>query len=115
MDLMRNYGNIARAITEADVESGKDAVRGQVAGEYQRLYQICMESMGSLEDGGQDVRYAELAVRILDRVVKLYRIDSRPASDEKPIEDVGVETEKQRSIIAGQIAELAARTNPTAE
>lgn len=110
MDLIRDYGSIAKAITEADLEAGKDGVRGQVAGEYNRLYQVCMDSMGSLEDGGQDVRYAELAVRILDRVVKLYRLDSRPVIDEKAIEDVGVETEIKRRIIAGQIADLAART-----
>lgn len=111
MDLLRNYGDIAKAITETDVVAQRDGIRGQVAGEYQRLYAFCLENMGDDGEGKPDVRYAELGVRVLDRVVKLFRLDSAPVKlpDDAGDEVTSVTTARTMQIVQGQIADLAAR------
>lgn len=109
MDLVSSYGDVAKALSDADVASQRDGVRGQVAAEYNRLYAHCVDHIGSSEEGNADVRYAELSVRILDRVVKLFRLDTAPVLAEEEQVDVGVSTARQINIIQAQMSELAAR------
>lgn len=112
MDLIGKYGDIARSLSDADVEAQRDGTRGQVVAEFNRLYAMCMNEVGSGEDGTADVRYAELAVRILDRIVKLFQLDRVPRSS--PDEEVApaVETARTLSAVRHQIAALAERTQP---
>jgi hypothetical protein len=113
MDLLRSYGDIAQALSEADVEAQRDGVRGQVAGEYNRLYQYCMTNLGEDAEGNTDVRFAELAVRILDRVVKVYRLDRPSVTSEPDEEAVEVATERRRAAVSAQLDQLAGRQSTT--
>lgn len=109
MDLSSRPAHIARALTEADLAAQRDGMRGQVAAEFQRLYAYAVANLGDDGDGNPDPRFAELAVRILDRVVKLHRLDSSPVAEQAEESGPGEQTARKMGIVQAQIAALAER------
>lgn len=103
--------NLVKAITDADVADQRPAVRGQLADELRRLLDFCFENMGEDGDGKVDVRFAELAVRILDRIAKLWRLDAVEKAPDGVEETVAASTARQLDIVRAQIADLADRVS----
>jgi len=106
---------LARELTEADVQAQQGAARALVLARLERLYAYCEANLG-YGDGGDfdgaekaDPRFAELAVRIIDREVKLYRLD-RPAPVAGDDDDEGVERERTTAAVLAQLTQLEERT-----
>lgn len=98
-------------LDEARIAAEQPAVRGQLVRRLERLYAWCENEMASGDR--PDPRFAELAVRITDRLAKLYRLDARvvvpPDVDD---EQVQAQARKQlRLVVSAQVEELTKRVS----
>jgi len=99
---------VSGELTEAEVASQQPAVRGQLVGRLTRYLNWCEEQMGGDEDNGADPRFAELAVRITDRLAKLYRLERAPQVVAEEINVVS-DAARTRAIVSAQLRDLASR------
>lgn len=100
-------GRLPVELTEEQVSSQQAQVRGQLVGRLERLWEYADRHMD--EDGRPDPRFAELGLRALDRIIKLYRL-SEPAPEKGPEEVLPeLSRERTRALILGQLQELESR------
>jgi hypothetical protein len=98
-----------RELDEAGIAAQQAAARGLLVARLERLYGYCEDNLGGVEDGGADPRFAELAVRIIDRLAKLYRLDRAPSSPDSDELDVVTSTALARSSVVQQLSDLSAK------
>ena len=65
------------AITDADVELGRPANRALIAGRLDLIWQACLPHITG-DEIVPDYRYADLGMRVLDRLAKLARVHDKP-------------------------------------
>jgi hypothetical protein len=96
-------------LDEARIAAEQPGVRAQLVMRLERLYAFAEDNMD--DDGHADPRWAELAVRITDRLAKLYRLDVTVPVPEDPSDLSAVEAARRvsRSAVSSQLDALAAR------
>jgi hypothetical protein len=98
--------SLPEALDDAMVTAMRPMVRAQLLKRMNDLFKL---SDGELESGKDRVRWAELQLRIADRIAKWCRLEV-PAGPEEPADDVaGVEQERVRMLVTMQLDELAER------
>lgn len=105
-----NQSAIARELTDIMIAEQRGAARGVIAARLEELYAYARSYMGEDADGKPDVRFAELMLRILDRMIKVHRIDERDLPGQEEPEQQSVATDRMRVQIAAQMADLASRS-----
>ena len=78
---MRELPARAPSISEEDLVDASSQVRGLVASRLERVWNACSPHLEPVqfEDGSwskPDPRFLELAVRVTDRMMRLYRLDA---------------------------------------
>lgn len=94
-------------LTEDQVLEQGPAVRAQLIHRLEGLYQLCEEELGSTD--GRDARWAELQLRALDRVAKLYRLVEAPRAAPEPEAEPAVVRDRTRALVTEQLRQLEAR------
>lgn len=100
--------SLPTTLDDADIARQAPAVRGQLLRRLEHLYGVCEDMVADVPDP----RWAELAVRILDREAKLYRLDVKGAPADEEVDAAGVDEfsrRRLRSIVSTQLDELADR------
>lgn len=93
------------ALDDQTLAAHRPMVRGQLVGYLRGLWQYSSEE---LELGKDHVRWAELQLRIIDRLMKLYKLDA-PTAEEAAEEDPGSEQQRIRDLVTSSIDLLASR------
>lgn len=103
---------LPRELDEAGIAAQQAAARGQLLARLERLFRLAEDNVEGLDGEKPDPRWAELAVRILDREAKLYRLDRpEPEAPPEPV-DEAQDTARVRLLVLAQVDELASRTAP---
>lgn len=95
-----------RELTEADLVIQQPGVRAKLLVRLEDLYAWCEDGMAAGER--PDPRFAELAVRILDREAKIFRLD-RPPQETGDEVDERTDVMNQRAIAMAQLEALGSR------
>lgn len=106
-DLFRaTHSQLPEALDEARIIREQPAVRGQLVARVEGLFAIAEDQMSE----NPDPRWAEFALRCLDRLAGWYRVDERlPAgSDVAPVSDEAVRA-RVRLVVSAQLDDLASR------
>ena len=102
---------IPNAITDDDVTANQHLVRGQLMDHLYQLLELCEEQIREgQEEGRVDPRFAELRLRVLDRIGRYYRLLDKPREREEEPELASITQAQTRSLILEQLLELEART-----
>lgn len=96
---------LPNALDDAMLAEQRPAVRALLIG---RLEGMWSEAEGSLDAGKDRVRWAELQLRIVDRLAKLYRLDEVAATEAEET-DAGADQDRLRRSVMMQLDDLAAR------
>jgi len=102
---------LIHALDDETLGQRRPAARGLLMKRLEDLYQVAGEEM----DTGKDrVRWAELRLRTLDRLMKLWKLDGPevPAGDDD--DSAGIEQERLRQVVSLQLDELAQRADEDA-
>lgn len=102
---MQRPQNLPEALDDEDLSRQRAMVRGQLAGYLSGLWQYTSEE---LEAGKDAVRWAELQLRIIDRLAKIWRLDERVIADAVE-ESTGEEQERIRAMVALQLDDVEAK------
>jgi hypothetical protein len=97
---------IPAALDDETVTAHRPMVRGQLVGYLKGLWQYSSEE---LEAGKDHVRWAELQLRIIDRLMRLYKLDV-PQPEVPAEEDAGSEQSRLRMLVGMQLDELAEKS-----
>lgn len=103
---MPEFPVLPRELTEADIVAQQPAARGKLLARLEELYTWCEDGMAAGER--PDPRFAELAVRIIDREAKIFRID-RPPQEQGDELDERSDVMNQRAIAMAQLQALSDR------
>jgi hypothetical protein len=95
-------------LSEAEIAAQQAGVRAQLIARLERLWMYCLDNIGGSEDEKADPRFAELAVRITDRIAKLYRLDRPPVEVPDDVDEVS-DAAATRALVTAQLDALAAR------
>jgi hypothetical protein len=105
MDLNLAPQMLPNALDDAAVDAQKAAVRALLVKRLEGLWEVADEEL----DGGKDrVRWAELQLRIVDRLAKLYRMDGVLPSEPAP-DDSGADQQRLRLAVSMQLDDVAAK------
>lgn len=105
MDELRTF---AEAISEARILDEQAAVRGLLVWRAERLFAFCQDNLGGVEGDRPDPRFAELQLRLLDRLSKWFRLEAVPVQA-APVVDEAADAARTRLLVASQLRELASR------
>lgn len=106
MDLDRRPEGLPAALDDAALEAQRPAVRGLLVERLSGLWDTAAEEL----DGGKDrVRWAELQLRVVDRLMKLYRMDQPAPADPEDDDTAGIEQERLRLAVIRDLDDLADR------
>lgn len=97
----------AFGLDEDLIAAQQGLVRGQLIGRLETLWEYAMENLHAGER--PDPRFAELGVRILDRIAKLYRLQIQPAQLNDPDPEPVEARDRVRALVLGQLEELERR------
>jgi hypothetical protein len=105
MDLGLAPQMLPNALDDAMVDAQKPAVRALLVKRLEGLWEVADEEL----DGGKDrVRWAELQLRVVDRLIKLYRMDTVLPSEPAP-DDSGADQQRLRLAVSMQLDDVAAK------
>lgn len=105
LDHQQRPESLPAALDDETLALHRPMVRGQLVGYLRGLWQYSSEE---LESGKDHVRWAELQLRIIDRLMKLYRLEV--ASSPEPAEaTAGEEQERVRMLVTLAMDDLAGR------
>jgi len=98
---------LAIELTDEQVTEQGPRIRGQLIHRLERMWELAAAEMerGELEQR-QDPRFMELALRIIDREAKLYRLTDAPKVLAEPEEEEAVVTLRARQQVEQQLREL---------
>ena len=100
---------IPLALDEDAVVEAQPAVRAQLVAQLMELLTLCRDELAATE-GQVDIRFAELQLRVLDRVGRLYRLWEKPrVKDPEEDTSVTVSPEVTRQMVLAQLQELENR------
>jgi hypothetical protein len=100
------------AISDDQVLEQQPAIRAQLVDHLLRLLELSQTQLELTgEEGHTDPRWAELQVRVLDRVARLFRLWERPVQQPEEPDDGrrGLSTDEARSLVLAQLRELRDR------
>jgi hypothetical protein len=116
MDSMDNtpVPRFAVELTEEQLQEQAPRVRGQLISRFEDMYRIVSAEIerGDLEQR-LDPRFVELAMRILDREMRLYRLTDAPKVAVEEPEEEAVVSLRNRQQIEQQLRELEAKLPPS--
>lgn len=99
------------SLDEARIAAEQALVRGQLVQRLERLNGRCEDRMNE-QDPTTEVRWAELSLRISDRLATYYRLDAKQVAPEDPAGE-GVQEAVRvnaRAVVSAQLDDLAARS-----
>lgn len=105
MDFLEPAERFSAALDDETLTAHRPLVRGQLVGYLRGLWELSTEA---LTEGKDQIRWAELQLRIVDRFAKLYQLDVA-ATPAPPEEDAGVEQGRVRALVVMQLDDLAKR------
>jgi hypothetical protein len=94
---------LSAALDDETLVAQRAMVRGQLVGYLSGLWQYSSEE---LESGKDHVRWAELQLRIIDRLMKLWRLDVVTAAAPEEVE-AGEEQERIRKLVTLAMDDMA--------
>lgn len=102
---------IPMAVDETAVIEQQPAIRAQLLKQLTSLVALCDQQIQQGEEEGHvDPRFAELKLRTLDRIARLYRLLEKPKPVEEDTDNVSaVGVEATRRLVLEQLRELEAR------
>lgn len=95
--------SLPAALDDETLALHRPMVRGQLVGYLRGLWQYSSEE---LESGKDHVRWAELQLRIIDRLMKLYRLEVQ-AAPEAPEATAGEEQDRIRKLVTLAMDDMA--------
>jgi len=98
-------------LSEEEIEKQAPGVRGQLLRRLETIWEYCEDEIeASKLEQRSDPRFAELGLRTLDRIARLYRLEKVPAVVAEEPEEVSVlETVRNREMVLRNLAELESR------
>lgn len=84
-DLMQDMEHVPRGIGDEQLASNAPLVRALVVERLELIWRTCQPHIEGLM-GKPDPRYVEAGIRVLDRLMRLYRLDTPAASADRPLE-----------------------------
>jgi len=99
------------ALTDEDLAAQAPGVRGQLLRRLETIWGYCEDEIeASKLEQRSDPRFAELGLRTLDRIARLYRLEKVPAVVAEEPEEVSVlERDRVRGMVLKSLAELESR------
>lgn len=94
-----------RSISEEQLSESASRVRYLVAERLEKIWASCEPYMDTRE-GKPDPRFIEAGIRALDRLSKLYRLDSPAHAENVPDSQASISV---REMVRAQVKELEAR------
>lgn len=101
----RTPESLVDALDDAALAEQRPAVRALLV---KRMEDLWLVTCDELESGKDRVRWAELQIRIADRLAKWYRLDV-PVPGEPEPDDPGLERLRLRESVASTLDDLASR------
>lgn len=101
------------ALSEEEILKQAPGVRGQLLRRLETIWAYCEDEIEvSKLEQRSDPRFADLGLRTLDRIAKLYRLDKAPVTVEEEPEEVSeIEQARTRAMVLHQLQELESRVN----
>lgn len=101
------------ALSDEDLQKQGPGVRGQLLRRLETIWEYCEDEIeASKLEQRSDPRFAELGLRTIDRIAKLYRLDKVPAAVAEEPEEVSVlEVARSREMVLRSLAELESRVS----
>lgn len=96
-------------IGEDELGESAPLVRALVVSRLEMIWRTCQPHVDG-SAGRPDPRYVEAGIRVLDRLMRLYRLDAPQTHDEGPTEASGT-----AALVESQLAELEQRLKPDAQ
>jgi len=101
------------ALSDEDLVAQAPGVRGQLLRRLETIWGYCEDEIeASKLEQRSDPRFADLGLRTLDRIARLYRLEKVPAVVADEPEEVSVlETARTREMVLKSLAELESRVS----
>lgn len=94
---------LSAALDDSALAEQRPAARALLVTRLEALNRLCDEEM----EGGKDlVRWGELKLRIVDRLMKLYKVDGADVAEAEE-SDSGEDLVRQRALVSAQMDDLA--------
>lgn len=102
-------------LTDEDLQNQAPGVRGQLLRRLETIWAYCEDEIeASKLEQRSDPRFADLGLRAIDRIAKLYRLDKVPAPVTDEHEEVSaVEVARTRDMVLRSLEELESRAGGT--
>lgn len=107
--------SLPTALSDDDLAAQAPGVRGQLLRRLETIWSYCEDEIEvSKLEQRSDPRFADLGLRTLDRIAKLYRLEKVPAVVPEEHEEVsGIEVTRTRDMVLKSLAELESRVAGT--
>lgn len=105
--------NLPAALSDDDLVAQAPGVRGQLLRRLETIWAYCEDEIeASKLEQRSDPRFADLGLRTLDRIARLYRLEKVPAPvAEEPEEVSPMQVARTRDMVLKSLAELESRVS----
>lgn len=103
-ELVNYEVGMPRELTESDLSTQKAAVRALLVTRLEKIWNVCEPHIEDALGTGTDVRMAELALRVIDRLAKLHEV-SEPDRGRADLGDEATITQARRDEVLKALTE----------